>query len=209
MTFSYWAEQRKRKALLKAVEAELRRRAAQNRGDVYPHWARYVPRYPYKPHHRIIHMLKPGTPEISLCGFHRDNFRAARIYKIPMPDIISPHQGNVIDWLACADRISCPVCYEVMDDVATWVEMAAKSSDATTGVHLRFRTTSDIFCQTDRTNVTSVTNAIMDRYHESTRCSVCHMVYERLYGDSQPQMGWKRHEAIDAAVTELKAQGKL
>jgi hypothetical protein len=98
--------------------------------------------------------------------------------------------------IAQAPRISCEECYDVLDDLSTWLALADDGEllgKAHMAWHAGFSMDTPTAC-CGTPHASSIDAPEIFAMVANPRCIVCSAVYERLYGRDRPELAWDKFE---------------
>jgi hypothetical protein len=177
----------------------------------YPHWSRFQSRD--KTISNVVdHIIRPKAAHIpresvmTACGFNLESFRAAGAFHVARQGI-NPCPPSIRMFASMAPRITCPHCYSVLDDVATWLAIAneddhnAYNTFSIHATHCSFGEMTVPLCGYTKDAIVDIrpTTEFMD-FPPSDNCALCSVIYQRLYGDKAPEYGWEKYESIEQAT---------
>lgn len=191
------AERRKREQerldKLSAIE-----RARLARGKM-PHWSTYEKRLDAngEPMRGVMsHIARPqhlmpsgdvNNPP-TCCGWHMASFRSARAFGLPRHDVVAG-QNNVQAFITQGYQTSCPICYDVVNDIATWVEIARGNAARDECFHLAWEHI-DLKRACGRVGTGMVYSEYADALANGRTlepCSLCTAIFQRLFGINRPE----------------------
>lgn len=197
-----------------AIEGEAKRleRIAKRLALVYkgearvgkmPHWSTYKRReapsgftLPFG----VKHMMRPSSmahvAPTTLCGWHQASFQSASAYKLPRHELI-PAPAVVKAFLGLASAmITCAECWDVVEDLATWIEIGHDAGPRDDLTHLRWSTASGAInvpaCGHEQPvpllSVEEFADHLANRPSDGLNtCAVCICIFRRIHGADRPE----------------------
>jgi len=187
-----WSERaRKRYALLLERQRKLGKRIFGKPGKM-PHWSTYKRREDMK---TFSHLLRPpheNNGRHTLCGWNEAAFQSARAFNLPRHELW-PAQTTVRKFLTQGGAVGCERCFEVANDIATWVGMINDPHYGEEFTHLRWSsaTSGELACGAIYAHQTFLFREYAEFISEVSRvpdaCSICTAIFGRLFGPNRPE----------------------
>jgi hypothetical protein len=201
------------------MNRELKRLSTKAARGKMQHWVFAQHRKDVLIAHGESHLLRPKHPSVAIdatmCGWHEASFKAHKRYGFPAATLYPSASTLTATCTQHVDHVSCQICFDVLNDFATWVMLSAnqqfddsyhmswdgQNRNAACGWDGPYLKSTPIFSPPTFSSLGNFGG-------EREKCPTCHVIYERLWGATRPEAAYLTYTTNEEAAEMLKKEGK-
>jgi hypothetical protein len=185
-----------------------------------PHWSEVEVRFENGKPVEPAHMLRPRSvsavastviADITMCGWNIASFRSAKAFGLPRHKLRYPSR-NPMAMGHKTSLIGCQTCYDVMVDIATWIQIPhsfAFGVGGFVGVHMYWVYGHPYTACGERpSGVILGTQDFLcsEVLLPMKRCQVCLAIAQRLFGTDRPELAYTSFTTNEEASQARRGQ---